>query len=287
MGARRSALAATLLAVALAGALAIVPVAASGNPDPGAPPGSDASAGGDGAGEATEAGDGEATPAPVTSCRPHPVHGDRVSEMIVAGQVAIRLRGETGGMSPADRCRAVADRLERVVGAGQAERIRPVVMAGAAAVAAGDSLIVTALEQEAEANRATPAVLAWIWANGLRAALGQPQLGLDAIPYKGLSTVRPAVASWYGYEFKGARTASGEPFNPRRHTAAHPRLPFGTVVRVIYPRTGKQVMVSVNDRGPFVRGRDIDLSYAAAQAIGLTAAGVATVYVEVVRLPGD
>jgi rare lipoprotein A len=74
------------------------------------------------------------------------------------------------------------------------------------------------------------------------------------------------VASWYGAE-SGNRTASGERFVPGRMTAAHRTLPFGTLVRVTY--RGRSVVVRINDRGPFVRGRVIDLSPAAASAIGV------------------
>lgn len=83
------------------------------------------------------------------------------------------------------------------------------------------------------------------------------------------------VASWYGPGFEGAATASGEPFDPDDYTAAHRTLPFGTKLIVTYG--GRSVVVRVNDRGPYVTGRDLDLSQAAAEYIGLTAVGVATV----------
>jgi len=79
------------------------------------------------------------------------------------------------------------------------------------------------------------------------------------------------VASWYGSEFAGRRTASGERFNPGGYTAAHRTLPFGSRVRVT--RGGKSVVVRINDRGPFSRGRVIDLSQAAAAELGLVRAG--------------
>ncbi|NOX20616.1 MAG: septal ring lytic transglycosylase RlpA family protein [Nitrospirae bacterium] len=88
------------------------------------------------------------------------------------------------------------------------------------------------------------------------------------------------VASWYGPKFHGRRTASGEIFDMYRLTAAHKTLPFGTKLRVINPENGRSVVVKINDRGPFVRGRDIDLSYAAAKKIGLIAKGTGRVYVE-------
>ncbi|WP_018466237.1 septal ring lytic transglycosylase RlpA family protein [Calidithermus timidus] len=88
-------------------------------------------------------------------------------------------------------------------------------------------------------------------------------------------------AAWYGPRFQGRRTASGERFNTYDLTAAHPTLPFGTRVRVTNLRNGRRVIVRVNDRGPYIRGYVIDLSYAAAQAIGMS--GTATVRLEVLR----
>jgi rare lipoprotein A len=76
-------------------------------------------------------------------------------------------------------------------------------------------------------------------------------------------------ATWYGNELRGNRTASGEVFNPDGHTAAHRSLPFGTCLVVGNPRTGREVKVRVNDRGPFTKGNSLDLSAGAARAIGM------------------
>lgn len=84
-------------------------------------------------------------------------------------------------------------------------------------------------------------------------------------------------ASWYGRGFQGRRTASGEHFDMHAMTAAHPSLPFGTRLMVRNANNGRQVIVRVNDRGPHTGGRIIDLSRAAAQAIGLLEAGVGNV----------
>ncbi|NNC59898.1 MAG: septal ring lytic transglycosylase RlpA family protein [Erythrobacter sp.] len=90
------------------------------------------------------------------------------------------------------------------------------------------------------------------------------------------------VASYYGKRFHGRPTASGERFNMRAMTAAHKTLPFGTKVRVINPRNGREVVVRINDRGPYSGGRAIDLSRAAAEEIGLINAGHGRVELEVV-----
>jgi rare lipoprotein A len=85
-------------------------------------------------------------------------------------------------------------------------------------------------------------------------------------PALAAQTVR---ATWYGHELAGNRTASGERFNPNGLTAAHRSLPFGTCLRVSNPKTGRKVAVRINDRGPFTKGVSLDLSYGAAQAIGM------------------
>lgn len=105
-----------------------------------------------------------------------------------------------------------------------------------------------------------------------------------------LPAPRPAVtkvitgnASWYGPGFAGRRTASGEVFVPSRSTVASRHLPFGTRVRVTYLRTGKSAIGKVNDRGPFVRSRIVDLSEGLARKIGLKGAGHGKVKVEVLQ----
>jgi|SRR5277367_996611 len=82
------------------------------------------------------------------------------------------------------------------------------------------------------------------------------------------------TASWYGEQFQGKQTASGEPFDMSDFTAAHPSLPLGTFVRVTNLRNGKAVVVRINDRGPVVDGRIIDLSYNAARVLGFKDRGL-------------
>lgn len=90
-------------------------------------------------------------------------------------------------------------------------------------------------------------------------------------------------ASYYGYELAGNRTASGERFDPKAMTAAHRTLPLGTKLRVINKTNGKSVIVRINDRGPFVKKRLIDVSLGAAQAINMVRAGKALVRLERLR----
>src|SRR4051794_31584714 len=90
------------------------------------------------------------------------------------------------------------------------------------------------------------------------------------------------LASWYGPGFYGRRTASGVVYTGAALTAAHPSLPFGTLVRVTNLANGRTVVVVIDDRGPFVRGRVIDLSATAARRLGMTRDGVVQVRLEVV-----
>jgi peptidoglycan lytic transglycosylase len=85
--------------------------------------------------------------------------------------------------------------------------------------------------------------------------------------------IQSGRASWYGPGFQGRRTASGETFDTNDMTAAHRTLPFGTKVRVVNKKTGRSVVVRINDRGPYAHGRVIDLSKASAQALGISGVG--------------
>ena len=105
-----------------------------------------------------------------------------------------------------------------------------------------------------------------------------------AILYAGCVTSRSSrgyyqvgSASWYGREYHGRPTASGERYNMRDATAAHQTLPFGTRVKVTNLETGRAVVVRINDRGPFLKGRIIDLSWGAARRLGMVEEGVVTV----------
>lgn len=99
--------------------------------------------------------------------------------------------------------------------------------------------------------------------------------------------LQEGVASWYGPDFHGKITANGETFDTYAMTAAHKSLPFNTLVRVTNTQTGQWAVVRINDRGPYVGTRIIDLSYAAADAIDMVDSGTAPVRIEVVQLPPE
>jgi len=92
--------------------------------------------------------------------------------------------------------------------------------------------------------------------------------------------VQEGIASSYGRDFHGKKTSSGESFNMQAMTAAHKTLPFGAYVKVEHKRTGKDVVVRINDRGPHTRGRLIDLSRQAAAQLGMLSSGTARVRVQ-------
>lgn len=134
---------------------------------------------------------------------------------------------------------------------------------------------------------------AWVWGTAALVALAgcslERRYGNAHPSSRAAADLRPegytetGTASYYGREFHGKATASGEKFNMNDLTAAHRTLPFGTKVRVTNLGNGKNVVVRINDRGPFKEGRIIDLSYAAAKRLKMIDAGVARVEIEVVE----
>jgi rare lipoprotein A len=141
----------------------------------------------------------------------------------------------------------------------------------------------------------THSMLAFLLASTLGAAPGQ-QYGPSAkqspvnapkapVSKKSEKPYQVGKASWYGKQFHGKETASGESYDMFRFTAAHPTLPLGSWVRVTNLRNRKSVIVRVNDRGPVVPGRIMDLSYGAAQVLDFRAKGVEKVRLDVVQVP--
>jgi len=110
---------------------------------------------------------------------------------------------------------------------------------------------------------------------------GTLALALPAKPLK----VWDCISSWYGADFDGLPTANGETYDMNAATAAHPTLPLGSVVRVINLRNHRSAIVRINDRGPFVEGRDLDVSYAVARRLGFAHRGLSRVRVELLELP--
>lgn len=121
----------------------------------------------------------------------------------------------------------------------------------------------------------------WVWMIALVVSAAGCAVVREPAPPPVVSGVQTGVASWYGPGFHGKRTANGEIFDQHELTAAHPSLPLGSRAVVTNLRNGRAVEVRINDRGPFVGGRCIDLSYAAARTIDMIGPGTAPVRVEV------
>jgi len=128
------------------------------------------------------------------------------------------------------------------------------------------------------------AIAALAAACGAPAKRGGKTAGAAAVgPVQHVQQVQHGMGSWYGGKHHGGKTASGERFDKHAMTAAHRSFKMNTRVRVTNQRNGRSVIVRINDRGPFVRGRIIDVSEAAAEVLGMKQAGVAPVKVERLR----
>ncbi len=110
-----------------------------------------------------------------------------------------------------------------------------------------------------------------------------PDFDPSIVDYVDLGTMK---ASWYGPGFHGRKTANGEKFDQMSYTAAHKSLRFGTLLKITNPKNGKSIVVRINDRGPYIEGRDLDLSKAAAHELGLMRKGVARLKVEELKING-
>ncbi|HEY4590699.1 MAG TPA: septal ring lytic transglycosylase RlpA family protein [Thermoanaerobaculia bacterium] len=131
-----------------------------------------------------------------------------------------------------------------------------------------DSRLVVALPRVAFSAFLLVELLAVACSGNRQPTVAPPTLGVP---------LERGIASWYGPKFNGRMTASGERYDMNAFTAAHPSLPFGSRIGVRNTRTGREVIVRVNDRGPFSKNRIIDLSYAAAREVGVVGPGTASV----------
>jgi rare lipoprotein A (peptidoglycan hydrolase) len=111
-----------------------------------------------------------------------------------------------------------------------------------------------------------------------------PALAESVVPPKPLK-VWQGIASWYGPRFNGRPTAYGETYNMNALTAAHTSLPNGALVRVTCLRTGRSRVIRINDRGPYIPGREIDLSFGSASALGMAEMGISRVRIELLEVP--
>jgi rare lipoprotein A len=160
-----------------------------------------------------------------------------------------------------------------------ASPIEPTVLGGVPGVKVGDRLLFKIDDVLAKALGRNQELLAIEWANNLRIALGKQPLKLAEAQKRiynlvETSTTFEGLASWYGPYFHGRMTATGETYNQHELTAAHPSLPFDTYLKVRNLENGNSVIVRINDRGPFVADRSLDLSLEAARCINSEKVGV-------------
>jgi hypothetical protein len=180
---------------------------------------------------------------------------------------------------------ALAQQINQRIAAAAADpqfnpdHIQPVQVNGMPGGIVGRFILFTITPALAHGHNCNAEVLAIQWVNRLRIALGASPLDVASAQAR-LHNLEEGderhrfKASWYGPYFHGRQTATGEIFDQNDFTAAHPSLPFDTFLKVTHSKTGRSIIVRVNDRGPYVGDRNLDLSRGAAQALGCEAAGV-------------
>ncbi len=200
-----------------------------------------------------------------------------------------------GVYTPEIRAKVLVSRLKKFISQkGNPRDIVPGLEKNIAIGSAKNQIIFTVDDEQAKKLSMTSPELAIKWVNNIRLALGGPELVRHniLIASRGLWITPQAlqnkpvkqqvgVASWYGGKFEGRRAADGSRFTKHGYTAAHKTLPFGSVVRVTNLKNSKTCLVRITDRGPFIPGRIIDLSKAAALELNMVGRGIAKVKIEV------
>lgn len=199
-----------------------------------------------------------------------------------------------GQVATAERATAFTHQLHQALPQlkDNASQMVPVATATGMVVMVGDEAVIDLTPTLGDAeSHSVPRhrALAVQWVNNLRQAMDAPPLTLGDMQrameeFTVTADTLQGLASWYGPYFHGRQTATGEVFDQNALTAAHPSLPFGTYLEVRNLLNDRTVVVRVNDRGPYVEGRNLDLSYAAAQCLDSTTTGVVP-YVATVVVP--
>lgn len=207
----------------------------------------------------------------------------------------------TGKFTPEIKAKILISKLhEFIAKKGNAAKIVPGIENGLAVARVGDQVLFTVDNKVADAQKTTAFKLSYQWINNIRSAFGVHGIvrNTSLIASRGISPAfsrqnifsgertlihQFGFASWYGKRFHGKRTADGSVFNMYNFTAAHKTLPLGSYVRVTNMKNGKTCIVKITDRGPFVRGRVIDLSSAAASELGMLSSGISRVKLEILN----
>ncbi|MGK7911310.1 MAG: septal ring lytic transglycosylase RlpA family protein [Synechococcus sp.] len=203
---------------------------------------------------------------------------------VLVNNTAVASFGEDDG----DRARVIAERLTDLADLAllSADSTAPDTVNDMAVASVDGEVVFTVDSDTARWYGRTPEDLTVMWVNNLRIALdGSPLSETEANTYRNQFNSGPidleGLASWYGPYFYGRPTASGELFVPGSMTAAHKTLPLGTMLQVTSPDTGRTVVVRVNDRGPYIGPRILDLSETAARELGVHQMGVANVQIRI------
>lgn len=198
--------------------------------------------------------------------------------LVINQQTVIQLGGAYKGLNVAHRIKLVEERLERLIATGKlnASSLQVTERNGNIGLTCQQEWLVSVDPRSAYLHRLSQAQLAEMWRVNLLKAVET-----ISATYTVVDTFL-GTASWYGREFRGRKTANGEPFDETKYTAAHRSLSFGTKVRVTNLANNLSVIVTINDRGPWIKGRVLDLSWAAARSIGIR--GVGRIKVEVLAL---
>ncbi len=220
------------------------------------------------------------------------------ASVLLNNSEVMKFRSPLDGLSPTLRAKRTANRLYAFLSVqGDARLIQPSAQGDEAVIRMGDEVLVRIDQQTAEKSKNKVKHLALIWTNLTRKALGVHPIMRGAMPdsrsklnrddyidpatFKGNGHKLTGIASWYGPGFQGRRAADGSRYDMYEMTAAHKSLPFGTIVHVRNEKNGKTVVVRITDRGPYIDGRIIDLSKAAADVIGMP--GITPVTVELME----
>ncbi|MCX5748664.1 MAG: septal ring lytic transglycosylase RlpA family protein [Candidatus Saganbacteria bacterium] len=197
------------------------------------------------------------------------------SEVFVNDDAVMKISETDPDISSYDKARTIAQAMEEQVISGREGRdIRPETSGDRYSLNIGGKIIPVLSTGETDVGEKQLWEMTLDMVNSLRESLGAPKITEKYSPFH---IFQVGYASWYGGFFHGRRTSSGERFNMYDFTAAHRTLPFGTQILVTRLDNSKSVIVRVTDRGPYIPGRILDLSRAAAQSLGMLGSGVSRV----------
>ena len=216
--------------------------------------------------------------------------------VFIGNKEVLKYTTSADGLAPEKRAKILADRLQYFINKnGNPNDIMPGMKNGIPICRANGEMLFTITQESAKAQKMPISSLTLKWINNIRQALGAPEIVRDYTHIASRSGIlssfsreiigssETGMASWYGGKFHGRRAADGSRFSTYDFTAAHKTLPFGSIVKVTNLGNGKFCYVRISDRGPFVGGRVIDLSKAAATHLNMLSSGIAKVKVETIK----